>query len=360
MQNNSTMLVPMPQCGTREQIDFTYVECLRDLGGDVFFALWQRWPSFDARSDLPLGHELYVISFHLEPLDIDWLLIQSGRLGVPVIVLSDSEHEDFPWPDNVHQYQYYHWHHQIDTIKRWFPTQVSKNINYKASAFCNRITQSKLWIFTALVEYLGDDHCLLKLDDWLEEKNVHHREHTGQKELDNLADMFWKKYWGQKYKIDSFDNITQNHQSFTADPLSRAYRESAINFTNESFHYSLMDDHIVPGPFLTEKTLKCLVGGTAFVPVGQYNTYGSLGKLGLKFEYGFDLSWDNDPGNLTRMRSIVDFIRQMSKYTAQELFEITAVSTVYNKDMVWSGEFRQRCQIHNDLISNTILSRFGR
>ena len=349
----------MPQCGTRDQIDFNYVEWLGDLGGDVFYALWQRWPSFDTRSDLPLGHELYVISFHLEPLDIDWLLLQSGRVGVPVIVLSDSEREDFPWPVNLHQFQYYHWHHQIDKIKCWFPTPVPKNINFKASAFCNRITQSKLWIFTALSEYLGNNHCLLKLDDWLEEKNVHHREQTGQQELDNLADVFWKKYWGQTYKIDSFDNITQNHQSFTADPWSRAYRESAINFTNESFHYSLMHDHIVPGPFLTEKTLKCLVGGTAFVPVGQYNTLGSLEKLGLEFAYGFDLSWDKDPGNLTRMRSIVNLIQYVSKYTAQELFEITATSTLHNKDMIWSGEFARRCQTHNDSIKTQIFEQFN-
>ena len=353
------MLVPLPQRGTRDQIDFAYVEWLSEIRKDIFFALWQRWPKFDKNSDLPLGHELYVISFHLEPLDIDWLLLQSRQVNVPIIVLSDNECEDFPWPGNVHHFQYYHWHHQINKIKCWFPTPVSKNINYKASAFCNRITQSKLWIFTALAEYIDTDHCLLKLDDWLEEQNVHYREHTGQKELDNLADIFWKKYWGQIYKIDSFDNSTQNHQSFTANPWSKAYRESAINFTNESFHYSLMDDHIVPGPFLTEKTLKCLVGGTAFVPVGQYKTYANLEKLGLKFNYGFDLSWDKDPGNLTRMRSIVDLIRHVSKYTAQELFEITATSTVYNKDMIWSGEFARRCQMHNDGVKTQILEQFN-
>jgi len=359
MQNNSTMLVPIPQQGNRQQIDFTYVEWLRDLGGDVFFALWQRWPSFDQHNDLPLGHDLYVISFYLEPLDIDWLLVQSGRVDAPIIVLSDSEHENFPWPDNVHQLQYYHWHHQIDKIKCWFPTPVSKNINYKASAFCNRITQSKLWIFTALAEYIGNEHCLLKLDDWLEEKNVHHREQTGQKELDNLADVFWKKYWGQTYKIDLFDNITQNHQSFTADPWSRAYRESAINFTNESFHYSLMHDHIVPGPFLTEKTLKCLVGGTAFVPVGQYNTLGSLKKLGLEFAYDFDLSWDQDPGNLSRMKSIIELIKQMSSHTAQELFEMTQESTKHNNDIIWSGKFYRQCEAHNDGIKTQILEQFN-
>ena len=353
------MLVPMPQQGAREQIDFTYVEWLRDLRGDVFFALWQRWPSFGQQFDLPLGHDLYIISFHLEPLDIDWLLLQSGRVHAPIIVLSDYEQEDFPWPDHVHHFQYYHWHNQIDKIKHWFPTPIPKNIGYKASTFCNRITQSKLWIFTALAEYVGVDHCLLKLDDWLEEKNVHGRKNTGHKELDDLADVFWKKYWGQRYKIDSFDNTRQNHQSFTSDPWSKAYRESAINFTNESFHYSQMNDHIIPGPFLTEKTLKCLVGGTAFIAVGQYNTYASLEKLGLEFQYGLDLSWDRDPGNLTRMKSIVDLIQHISKYTAKELFEITAKSTEHNKSMVWSGEFGQRCQTHNDVIANKILTQFN-
>lgn len=349
----------MSQLGTREQIDLTYVEWLGDLGNNVFFSLWQRWPSSE-QYDIPPGHDLYVISFHLEPLDIDWILRQSRLVDAPIIVLSDNENENFPWPNHVYHFQYYHWHHQIDKIKHWFPTPISKNIVYKASAFCNRITQSKLWIFTALAEYLGTDHCLLKLDDWLEEKNVHHREHTGQKELDDLSDVFWKKHWGQQYKIDLFDNAIHNHQSFTANPWSKAYQEASINFTNESFHYSQMDDIIIPGPFLTEKTLKCLVGGTAFIPVGQYNTYGSLKKLGLEFEYGFDLTWDNDPGNLTRMKSIVHLIQQLAKYTPQELFEITAPSTVHNKNMIWSGEFGQRCQIQNDLIKNKILNEFSR
>ena len=120
-----------------------------------------------------------------------------------------------------------------------------------------------------------------------------------------------------------------------------------------------MNDHIIPGPFLTEKTLKCLVGGTAFIAVGQYNTYASLEKLGLVFQYGLDLSWDRDPGNLTRMKAIVDLIQHISKYTAKELFEITAKSTEHNKSMVWSGEFGQRCQTHNDVIANKILTQFN-
>ena len=119
--------------------------------------------------------------------------------------------------------------------------------------------------------------------DWLEEKNVHDREFTGNSTLDNLGDCFWSKYWGHLYEIDLFDNATQNYQRHTSNLDSRHLREAAMNITNESFHYSYMEHngrgYVWPGPFLSEKPLRCLAGGTAFLSAGQFEVYKTLSKF---------------------------------------------------------------------------------
>jgi hypothetical protein len=119
------------------------------------------------------------------------------------------------------------------------------------------------------------------------------------------------------------------------------------------------DPWIEPGPFLTEKTLKCLLSGTAFVANGQADTYSALSNLGLKFDYNFDLSWDKDIGNLSRLSSIIQLICWLKPYSAMEIFEMTKNSTEHNFDHVWSGEFYQECERHNFKSIEQIFSYFN-
>jgi hypothetical protein len=136
----------------------------------------------------------------------------------------------------------------------------------------------------------------------------------------------------------------------------------AVHFTNESFHYSLMmdpDEYIWPGPFLTEKTLKCLVGGTAFIPVGQFETYRTLGALGLEFNYGFDTTWDSDPGNLSRAASIVDLIDDLNQVDIAKLVELTQESSRFNQNWIVTGQFGQQCQRRNQESTEKIFKIIG-
>jgi hypothetical protein len=351
------MLVPKMVVGTHNTCDFSSVEWLRQLPNNTYYALWLRWPNFD----LPMGYNLYIVSFHLEPVDVEWVTKQASRVNAPVVVLSDLNYYEYQFPKNVTTYTYYYWHVQLEKIKQWFPNKIEKHLKFKASAFCNRITQSKMIVFTALAEHLGS-HALLKLDDWLEEKNVHYRNSTGIKQIDDVADIFWAKYFGKKYSIDQFDNRQDNVQLKTSNPWTSAYQECVFNFTNESFHYSYMtaDQHefVYPGPFLTEKTLKCLAGGTPFIAVGQFDTYASLINLGFKFDYGeLDLAWDQDPGNLTRLSSILDIILDFKKYNIADLDEMSRESTNYNFDHVWSNKFYDMCELFNKRTIESIITK---
>jgi hypothetical protein len=232
-------------------------------------------------------------------------------------------------------------------MKNWFGVKEKTKPNYKFSAVCNRISQSKLWITTALLEHARSTS-LIVLNTWLDEKNVHGWNKTGNANLDELTEIFCKRYLGQRLSIDDFDNATQNKQCITGNPWQALYQDCVINFTNESFHYSKMiknnQEYICPGPFITEKTLKCLLGATAFVPVGQFQTYQTLTNLGLCFDYGFDTSWDLDSGNITRFESIVNLINWLNQHSIDELVSMTVNSNSFNQNHIISGQFFQNCE----------------
>lgn len=342
------MLVPQHWGGTPSKMPFPELRWIRELSDRVYLDLYAGWP----RYDLPRGYDAYLVSFHLEAVDVDWLERQCQRIKAPIVVLHDGNPYDWPVGENLRLMTYYHWHHQLAKMLSWFgaASSISQQYSHTASAVCSRITQSKLLSFTALAEYMGTDRCLLVLSDRLEEKNVHYREPTRNQLLDGLSDIFYRKYYGKIFKFDDYDQ-SLNYQRHTSDFHNDLYRKSALHFTNESYHHSLMGEHIRPGPFLTEKTLKCLAAGQAFVPVGQFDTYGTLSRLGFEFDYGFDISWDQDPGNITRLESVVRLIMWLSDVDRQDLIDMTKRSNQHNLDHVNSGDFARICDSINQ---NTI------
>jgi hypothetical protein len=332
---------------------YAFLQELESMGRGFYF-LHSMWPSlgYSDRVDLPAGYDYYVVSCHLEHIDFEWLRQQT--VG-PIIMLSDFNyyHSDYGL-ENVYFLRWMDWHRALDRMRSWFGSSFHKDIRYKASLFCNRITQSKLIAFTAVMEYLDRSQALTSLNPWLESKNVHDWQPTGNGRLDELTDIFRSKYLGQCWSMDGFTNKS-NLQSHTANPAQVAYQEAALHFTNESFHYSQMHDRILPGPHLTEKTFKCLLGATAFIPVGQFDVYRTLETFGMRFDYGLDLSFDQDPGNLSRLEKIVDLIRHVATIDATDLYYASKHSCQHNQDLILSGDFARQCDaINQDSIQRII------
>ena len=329
------MLVPLPWCGQAQEIPHQEVQWLKQLPKNTYCALWQRWP----KQDLPTGYDQYIVSFHLEAVDVNWVNRQAKQLNVPIVVLSDSNLYNYTFADNVYYYTYYYWHYQLEKMQQWHGIQQPVEKKYKFSTVCNRITQSKIWITTKLLE-TAQDQSLVVLSNWLKEKNVHNWQLTGNTKLDYLTNTFKEKYYGKTLKVDEFDSDTMNYQKITSNPWQPLYTQSAIHFTNESFHYSYMSDdsqkYIHPGPFITEKSLKCLISATAMIPVGQFDTYTTLTKLGLCFDYSFDTTWDQDSGNLSRAESILNLIDYLSQYSVHELSTMTESINLFNQNYVIS------------------------
>jgi hypothetical protein len=350
MYDQDKMLVPNPvatdDLSVAVAIDgYGLFKDLESYGRGYFF-LHTSWPSLavGTRIVLPAGYDYYIVSCHLEHIDFAWL---SQQTVAPIIVLSDLNyyHNDYGLR-NVYFMRWMDWHRQLDKMTLWFGSFFQKKIKHKASMFCNRITQSKLIAFTAAMEHIGEQHMLTSLSDWLEPKNVHDWLPTGNDRLDALTEIFRTKYLGRSWSMDGFSNRL-NFQLHTANPNQPAYQQAALHFTNESCHYSLMHDRILPGPGFTEKTLKCLLGCTAFIPVGQFDVYRTLESFGMQFDYGLDLSFDQDPGNLTRLEKIVGLIEKIADIDAVDLYQRSRYSSEHNQDLILSGAFGRQCDAIN-------------
>jgi len=315
---------------------------------NTYFYLHNQWGTHDKKTVLPKNHDLYVISWHMEQIDFDWLALQN--LTQPVIVLSDQKtYDPEVWPINVIPLRWFTWHLALKKMIDMYGMSFHKDIHYKFSAFCNRISQNKLIVATTLLEKVLPQHRLVKVGTFFEEKNVHHWSLTGNAMIDNIVETFRQKYFGRELSIDDFG--TDLHHHVTANPNGIAYEQAAINFTNESYHYSLkqIDNQQLrlPGPMTSEKTWKCLLAQTAFVAVGQYDTHKDLCSLGYKFDYGFDMSFDQIPGDIDRLCAIVELIDYLDQYSAQDLYEMTKVSTEHNYHHAVSGDFYQICESFN-------------
>ena len=367
------MLVPLPFEGNVK--DFKQCKRLHkgyewvsriDNNKNIYLMLFQRWPShtYPTPLSIPENYDVYIVSFHLEAVDIKWLEEQSKKIKGEIIVLFDGSANNYTIP-KVRFISYYYWHIQLDTMMEWFGhiDTKPKTITHKASAFCNRITSTKLITFTALAEYIGTANCMLVLRDWLEEENIFQDNQYVPAQLKQLFSIFFEKYYGNEYKIDDFTNEL-NFQKHTANPWQPAYQNCAIHFTNESFDTSYM--HLIdspyspslclhPGPFITEKTLKCLLGRTAFVPVGQFHTYKALERVGFKFDYNFDTSFDNIEHDNDRLIAIVDLIRELHNMSSEEIYKGTKESSEYNFNYIKGGRFYKDCEIINEYSINQVL-----
>lgn len=246
--------------------------------------------------------------------------------------------------DQIQYVSYNHAHRRIKRIPR--AVNFQKHIRYKASALVNRVSQSKAIVFAALMRYLDQDQRVVSLHNALwNPRNVHAWQPSGHAVCDDLTQEFAHTWANQRIKLPQDDGVEGSYNN-------TAYSQTAVNFTQESYHYSqahFNNQNVVkPGPFVTEKTWKCLVSGTAFISVGMHNVYQWLQSLGCRFDYGaLDLGFDQDPGDLTRLAKIVELIQRLDQHSAQDLYDMTRTSTLHNQQWVQSAEFWDVCEASN-------------
>lgn len=309
----------------------------------VYLALSIRWKHDGSYPDAPPpGYEYYITSG--DSLMFGWPEHIINKIDGQVIHLTGSIMPDSFDTDRIRYVPYNAIHKMIRGITC---STIDKKIQYKVSALTNRVSQSKAIIFASLMSMLNEKDRVVSLNHTHNQSDhgVHRWELSGHRVCDHYTDMFKQHWLDKKISLPDDDNIDHSYNN-------SAYQTAALNFTQESYHYSLMSNgtrsYIEPGPFVTEKTFKCLLSKTAFVPVGQAYTYQWLEQLGCRFDYGaLNLEFDRDPGNLTRLEKIVALIESLREWSAQDLYEMTLDSTQYNHELVTSDRFWNTCEQSN-------------
>lgn len=319
---------------------------------NIFCFFWATW----AEVELPSGYDYYIVSYHIENINIKWLTQQQKKHNGHFIVLHPGYSYNFQL-NNTTFITYTSLHHDLDKMISWWGDKlISTNKKYKFSTVCNRVSQSKIWTTTKLLETAREDSLII-LSSWLELKNVHDWQPTGNVNLDRLTEIYKTKYQTLELK-DDFDQKTDNNQKRNSNPYQPIYSDCALHFVNGSFHYSQMIDYIWPGPDIDEKTLKCLLAGVAFIPCAQFETYKFLQNLGLEFNYDFDTSWDRDSGNITRFDSICQLIDDLAQYSPNTLVAKTKESTEFNRNFILDKKFYNNCEKLNQKSVDQLFSLF--
>jgi hypothetical protein len=346
--------------------DFGFHPWIKNLKGkSVFVSLGTNWPfnsSVLPADLLPQGYKYYIVSG--DSVMLTWIDQLAEYLQAPVIYLSLPKTYDYqPLRPNAYFFPFTFFHQMCSKLQEINTTPVTKNIKYKISALTNRITQSKAIIFSAVKKYLHEQDCLLSLNSKnITLKNVHNWEPSGNLVCDEMMEEFCNKWQHQNLTVDDFflDSSLDKQNNFNHP----AYTQAALNFTQESYHYSLQHEdgrqYICPGPFLTEKTLKCLLSGTAFISSSQFDAYGYLTEAGMKFDYGaLDLSYDRDPGNLTRLAGVINLVKDLDQWSAQDIYDMTFNSTKHNLEVIASGDFYKYCDSQNQKSIENIFNFIG-
>lgn len=340
-----------------DQMDVGHFGLLRHLyDQDIFFANigWQ-----EQEWMLPPGHRAYMIM--VEGPDTAWVLKQRQHITAPIFVLGMVNNYGFA-VDNVLYVPWIEWHYQCREMLKRFPWSGKPTCKKVISSLSARVTQSKIWSSMTIVNSLPADSYIISLSNKVEEKNVHSWIPTNRPALDVLTQQYRESYLDHALVADRPD-LHQQTPVINHDYTSRPYVDCVFNINNESWHYSYhQDNHRAfcwPGPFLTEKTMKVLCSETALVANGQFDTYRTLESLGFQFDYGLNLAYDAETGNLDRALGMIDMLNVIGLYNADYWFERTYHSRCHNRLHITSGDFFDVCESINQKSLDSIKQRLA-
>ena len=312
----------------------------------VFLGINLRWPEFN----LPNNYPKYFLSWHTEQLDIFWLQQQSKLVYPhPILVAYDGKVDSSIFLDNVKFVRWITWHLQLDQLVKLFGACAEPQLpKYKISSLSFRISQYKNYVTAYLLKHACPDELLLSYHAHLGKEEDRHGYPNNIPWLDDLDINGLVPIW-----INFQDNfsVDKNQPVSNGNWLFAPYQDALVNLTNESFHYTRSElngqSFVYPSPYMTEKTWKPLLAGRPFLSVAQWHVYQELSTLGLQFDFGFPQEFDQDSGDLTRIRDIFKSIDAILSQSTEQLYEQSLPSVKYNVRAIVSGDFGKECQMIN-------------
>lgn len=132
---------------------------------------------------------------------------------------------------------------------------------------------------------------------------------------------------------------------------SKPYLDCAVNVTNETGYQSIgqIDNNsvVLPTPLITEKIIKPILAGTAFVNVGQPFLLQQFNLFGFRTDFGLPSEYDEEIFEDQRMLKIFDTLTYINDTPIEKLCQDSYEAICHNLNHIRSGKFYENCKNHN-------------
>ena len=267
-------------------------------------------------------------------------------------IKDDEAKSDF-WPSNVTKIHWVSWGEQLFEAKKISGIADKPRMPIKKiSSLTNRHEYHKAAITAFLLKKFKKKDMLISWHKWKATEKIFYLEEGYEIDERISQYLFDNNFLNtDKILIDDFNN-TINSPRLNINWLHPAFLDCAVNITNESTFQTLGQisngvSVIIPGPYITDKTIKPLLGGTAFLHVGQPFLLKKLNELGIDINFGFPSDYDNEPFEDDRMLKIYKSIEFIMNSTIDELYQNSYEAIVNNLYCIKSGLFYKNCENHN-------------
>ena len=302
---------------------------------------------------LPTNCTQVVISFHTEYYNYYTLVDFFNKYPTcKFLLLSDGDNTNI-WPDNVMYVQWVTWGDQLDVAIAVHGVNTDIRLpTKKVSSLSSRHEFHKAAITSYLINNYKSDEYIMSWHD-IRYSSVPYYLHDNFKiQSDRINECINSELFNNIIPTTP-DGYTQkqNNPISNGNWRTGAYIDCAINLTNESVFNSrfLYNNcpHEYTTPYLTEKTWKPLLARQAFIPIGQYNTISHLSKLGMNFEYGLNLSFDNRIMEFERIEEIYTLLDTIKEIDINKLNRQLQPVADFNLNLITSGQFQKNCKEFN-------------
>lgn len=294
--------------------------------------------TYGNNKELPAGYDTYVIGLWAEVFDENWFnRVYSEMPDARFVIISDMDRlGELENKERVHYVRMLHWNYFTRHCQSG-PIDWSLK-NCKLSSLSYFVTEFRFFITAKLLD--TNDTMFSWHNKFRSLSPVNYIfENTGYENRDRLLSL--RDRLEDVYELDNFVNDPEYNFN-TGD----VYKQSMVNCTNETKDVSWVEGFgSSPGPYLTEKTWNPIIHGTAIIPAGQYGTISTLESAGLRFNYGWDNSYDDIPGDLERLEKILITIQTILDMPKDTLMNNVKDSCEYNRDAILSGRLHR--YIHN-------------
>lgn len=339
-------------CGTWHDVQHTnlvkkvYTDFQNITWKNTYFLLnFDVWPADKILNKF----DRYVISFHYQYVDLVPILelARNNPESQILLICDHMDHCDISTIEkNITTCSWVTWHHQISQWAAAIGTnqdRQDKQRRYKISCLNGRYEIHKLIVASAIYAKISHHERLLS---W---QGV-----ASQLTYDQQPDFFVPDKLREIIAQADLKNqklvIDKDISGYPIDWNYPAYTDCYVNFTVESVFndVSSFGDKIyhLPGPMLTEKTWKPILGGCCFVPVAQKDTVRKLTEYGFCFDFIDDLNFDC-VYEFERLSSLVDLLDFFVDVDLDYLHNLCEPVINHNLNNVLSGAMSHRCDQFN-------------